>query len=56
MLSSSEFYHQILGFVYCARRAALGLDAFIINEKNCSNQITFQPKNTHLSFENNKAP
>lgn len=36
--------------------AALGLDTFIINEMYYSNQITFQPTNTHSCFENSKAP
>lgn len=43
-------------FCILCKEAALGLDAFIINEMYYSNQITFQSKNTHFSLENNKAP
>lgn len=38
------------------KEAVLVWDVFIINQMYYSNQITFQPKNTHFSFENNKGP
>lgn len=55
MLNSSSFTIKSWFCILC-KEAVLSMDAFIINEMYYFNQITFQPMNTHFSFENNKAP